>query len=447
MKKEMLKTFVISVITLVLALPASGQMGIEDGSKYGHGQDSINCLMNLSLYREFFKHDNYNDAIGPWRLVFEQCPASSEYIYLDGVKMFRDYADEAKAKGNNARMEEYIDTLMLVYDRRVEYFGGEGNILGRKAIDLLRYRRDDIKSIELAHDWLKKSLQLEQKDSRDAIFVVFVSSSVSLAKTGAIAEDIAIEDYFFATELVDAILAKKKSRKYEEAKAAMDETMMQSGYLTCEKLNDYFEPKFDGNSNDEEFLRTVIKFYDATSCTKANVYAKASELLYTISPTPDAALPLARLFAIKEDYIKASRYYKEALGGEDLDLATVYYELAFVTEQLNDICEAIGYAKKAISINPDFGKAYLLLGDLYIAGKGSLGDNFEQSTAFWAAADKYNKAKTVDPSLASSATKKISDYMALYPNNEELFFRDMKEGDSYLVKGCINEYTTVKAKP
>jgi len=450
MKKEMLKTFVITAITMMLALPATGQMGVEDGSKYGHGQDSINCLMNLSLYREFFKHDNFKDAIGPWRLVFSQCPAASEQMYVDGVKMYKSFIDD------NSDLEiknGLVDTLMLIYDQRTKYFDDEGAILGRKAIDLLRFdfKREDIESVEMAHTWLKKSLELEQKKSRDAVFVVFVSSSISLAKSGTVDESVAIEDYFYATDLIDAILAKKATPSMKRAKETMDETMLSSGYLTCEKLNEYFEPQFEGNTANEDFLRKVIKFYDATGCTRANVYAKASELLYTISPTPDAGLPLARLFAIKEEYVKASRYYKEALSAESLDnetKATILYELSFVTEQLKDFCEAIGYAKQAISINPDFGKAYLLLGDLYIAGKGSLGDDdFAQRTAFWAAADKYSKAKSVDPSLASDAAKKINDYMSQYPNSEDLFFRTLKEGESYLVKGCINEYTTVRARP
>ena len=58
----------------------------------------------------------------------------------------------------------------------------------------------------MAHTWLKKSLELEQKKSRDAVFVVFVSSSISLAKSGTVDESVAIEDYFYATDLIDAIL-------------------------------------------------------------------------------------------------------------------------------------------------------------------------------------------------------------------------------------------------
>ena len=59
---------------------------------------------------------------------------------------------------------------------------------------------------------------------------------------------------------------------------------------------------------------------------------------------------------------------------------------------------------------------------------------------------KYAKAKSVDPSVTADANKKLNDYKNQYPNHEEVFFRDMKDGDSYQVKGCINEYTTVRSR-
>jgi hypothetical protein len=70
MKTQALKTTTLAIIALLFVLPVFSQKGIEDGSKYGKGQDSINCIKNLSLYKEFFKHSNYRDAIGPWRKVF-----------------------------------------------------------------------------------------------------------------------------------------------------------------------------------------------------------------------------------------------------------------------------------------------------------------------------------------------------------------------------------------
>jgi tetratricopeptide (TPR) repeat protein len=133
-------------------------------------------------------------------------------------------------------------------------------------------------------------------------------------------------------------------------------------------------------------------------------------------------------------------------GIDNATRADWYYELAIVTRYNKDYCEAIRYAREAVSNNPNHGKAYIVMGDAIIDSRLDLGEDFEQRTAFWVAADKYAKAREVDPSVNEEATKKINDYASQYPNHEEVFFRDMKEGDPYQVKGCINEYTTVRAR-
>ena len=32
---------------------AFAQKGVEDGSRFGHGEDSIRCLQNISIYSEY----------------------------------------------------------------------------------------------------------------------------------------------------------------------------------------------------------------------------------------------------------------------------------------------------------------------------------------------------------------------------------------------------------
>ena len=38
------------------------------------GTDSIECVKNISVYREFVKQKNYADAVSPWRWAYLNCP-------------------------------------------------------------------------------------------------------------------------------------------------------------------------------------------------------------------------------------------------------------------------------------------------------------------------------------------------------------------------------------
>jgi len=445
MKTKALRSILLAAISLLFILPAISQKGIEDGSKYGKGQDSINCIKNLSLYKEFFKHNNYRDAINPWREVFGQCPGSSQKMYIEGVSMYKKFIESASTP---ERREEMIDTMMLIYNRRMEYYPERnGSVLGRKGIDLLRFRRSDVESMEEGYGYLKQSIEIEQKKSRDAVLVTFVNASITLNKADKLDDNQVIEDYFTVTTLIDQLLA--KGSRWKKAKGNVDDLMLKSGLLTCEALNSYFEPQYEAQKDDQVFLEKLINFYTESGCDKTDLYVAASEQMYVIEPGPKSAHQLARLFMIRSDYPKAAIYLKEAVQGTDIDNKTKaewYFELAVVTRAQEKYCEAIKHAREAIILKSNFGKAYLQIGDCYIYSRESLGDVFEQRAAYWAATDKYAKAKAVDPSVSVEATRKINDAAAQYSNHEEVFFRDMKDGDSYQVKGCINEYTTVRSR-
>ncbi len=446
MKTLTIRSITIAAVAFLMLLPAKAQTGASEGSKYGQGQDSINCLMNLSLYREFFKHNNYKDAIKSWRKVFKECPASSQNMYVDGVKMYKKFISGEK---NPDVIEAYVDTILMIYDQRIEYFNDEANVIGRKATDLLRYRKDKLESIEEAYGYLAKSIELDPEGARDAILILFMNTSVSLHKAGILLQNQTINDYFTASEVIDEKLDRNpNNRRFLRAKENVDDLIMDEGILTCEALNQYYDPRFEKNKNDEAFLNKMIDFYYNSGCDRSDMYVKASEQLYLIQPDHESAYKLARLLVAREEYDKASKYYLEAINGEGSNEQTgkYYYELAQITRVEEETCKAIEYAREAAKKNPNMGDAYVLLGDLYVESRENLGDAFERRTAFWAAADKYIKAKNVDPTTADVADKRLSDYASQFPDSEECFFRTLNDGDAYHVKGCINEYTTVRSR-
>lgn len=49
--------------------------------------------------------------------------------------------------------------------------------------------------------------------------------------------------------------------------------------------------------------------------------------------------------------------------------------------------------------------------------------------------------------MEEETMQKLNYSLGQLPNSEDVFFRDLKEGDTYLVGGCINENTTVQTGP
>jgi hypothetical protein len=277
--------------------------------------------------------------------------------------------------------------------------------------------------------------------------LLFITSGIMLNKEEKIDDNQVIEDYFMVIGILDQL--EGRSSRWKRTRAKIDEIMLKEDIISCDALNRYYEPQFEQNKNDKTFLEKVITFYTASGCDRSDIYVTASENLYRIEPGPESAHKLAILFITRNEFKKAAGYLKEALQGENIGEETRaewYYELAVLSSADKEYCKAIEYAREAINLKSDYGKAYILLGDAFIASRSNLGDDFQQRTAFWAAADKYKKAALVDPSLEEETNQKLTDYLGQYPNSEDVFFRDLKDGDPYLVGGCINEQTTVRSR-
>ncbi len=442
MKGRTLKPIFLVVLAFLLAAPAFSQR--SKVKVYSTDGDGDNCGPNLSAYRTFSKLELYDDAKPTWLKVFNECPAFSETVYLDGVTMYRSFIKEAP---DGPVKEGLIDTLMLIYDRRIENFGGEENVLGRKGRDLLTFRGGDINEVEKAYDMLRRSLELSGKETQDAVMLLCISAGINLAEEGRIDTNQVLADYINVNSIL--VQREKRGTRWERTRESIDDMMLKEEILTCEALNRYYEPQFEQNKENLTFLETVIFSYEAAECDHSAYYAAASEELYKIEPSPESAHNVAIQFITMNDLQKAASYLKMAVEGENIDTETRalwYYELAVVSNANKDFCEAIDFAREAIKLKNEYGKAYFLLGDAYIASRDSLGDDFEQRTAFWAAADKYKKAASADPTLAEEARDRLDEIAAHYPDKEDNFFLDLKEGDPYRVGGCINESTTVRSR-
>ena len=443
-----MKTMCISRFTFLLSLMlVIQQLGFSQAyaqDKASESSESFHRGELLSTYREYFKNDLYDMALDSWWTIFNDFPDISERFYVDGVTLYRHFIKETPE--GHARNTK-IDTLMLIYDQRMTYFGGEGNILGRKGSDILRYRSSDMLQVQAAYGMLKKSLVIDGAKSREPVMLNYISASFILHQNAMIFSSQAMEDYFLVTGLLEQKEGSSSRRK--RTRASIDEMVMKEGILTCEGLDLHFGPQLMQNLEDKDLLLKVIDSYTFVGCKDSELYVLASEELFKIDPGPESAHQLAMLFISRNDLERAAFYLHMAVQDESLaneTRAEWFYELSVVSLAKGDLCEAINFAKEATTNRNDYGKAYIALGDAFIACRKQLGDDFQQQTAYWAATDMYQVAARVDPALTEESSQKLAMCSAQYPGKEDIFFQDLKVGSNYMVGGCIQENTTVRSR-
>lgn len=413
--------------------------------KYGADSASrMECLKNLSLYREFVKQNNINDAINPWKKVFYSCPAASKNIYLDGVKIYR-YLIEAES--DLSKQSAFVDSLMKVYDQRIKYYKEEGFVLGRKGVDFLRYRKDQIEDVKTGYDILSKSINLQKNKSEEAVLVTYMTASETLYKGNVIKNDQVIEDYALLSDIIDAKLIKDcNDEKAVQARDNIDAVFERAGAATCDALKNLFAPKFKAAPNDISLLEKISSLMDKTNCKDDDLYFNASENLHNLKPTSKSAAMVAEMCGKREINEKAIQYYLQAISLEqDNIMKSVYYlQLAGVYRKLEKFSESRDYALKALEANSSAGEAYLIIGNLYAASSSCGVDDLTKAAIYWVAVDKYKQAKSVKPELTEEADRYIETYKKYFPSKETIFFYSLKEGDTYKVGCWINENTEVR---
>jgi len=129
--------------------------------------------------------------------------------------------------------------------------------------------------------------------------------------------------------------------------------------------------------------------------------------------------------------------------------ADMLYVMASIKANENDYPGARELAKQALQFKPDMGKAYMLIGNLYL-GSGKLcgpGTGFQSQIVLWPAFDYLKKAIEVgDDEVKQEAQKMISDYTRYLPTKADITAKKLSVGAPYTVKCWINEETTVKIK-
>lgn len=444
------KMKIIARLVLVFSLgslePVFSQADILQNPDYGPDSTSrLECANNLSTMSEFMKIDLVNYALPSWLAVFDNCPASSKNIYLYGVKIFHKRLANEK---DQVRRKELLDSLMLIYDRRIEYFGQKGRVLGRKGIDLLRY---DQNAIDEAHKILGESIKASGQDAEEAVIVTFMQTSTILFKADQIESKQVIDDYMEATGILSKrIRSGNQDRTTEKALDNVDMLLAESGAGDCMELVGIFTPKFRSDPGNTELLKTITTVLMRRGCEDSELFAKASEKLYEIEPTSDAAYNLAKLFLKREEYKKALEYYNKAIKSSDDQESKAQYNYQAAVLLLNkfeNYPESRSYALRAIDLKSGWGAPYILIGNAYAASSKQCGENdFDRSTVYWAAVDKYIEAKSIDPTVTEEANSLIERFSKYFPNVEDAFFYGYQEGQDYKVGCWINEDTKVRTR-
>ena len=449
----------MKMVTALFALSLSAtavfaQKGVEDGSRYGHGQDSINCLQNISIYTEYVKTNNFQDAFTPWKAVFDETPWAQVGTYTNGAKILRALI---AAEKDGAKQKEYFNLLMKVHDQRIQYLdklntlsrtkSTKGDIMGTKAHDYLSMGGQDMNA---AYAMFAEAVAAEKENLPYYVLMEFVDVSARKTKIDAAHKEQLVQDYIAASGYANEAMkaAKKESAKknYQVAKENIDAYFINSGVATCDNLQEIYAPKVEENKANIEYLKSVITVMQKLGCKESEAYFAASEYAHAIEPTAATAFGCGAMYYKKGDIDKSIQYFDNAieLEADPIQKGEYCYTAAQILFGNKQLSKAKQYARKSIEANGANGKPYILIAQMYATSPNWNDEPALNKCTFFAVIDKLQKAKSVDPSCAEEADKLIRTYAAYTPKDEDLFFIGLKKGQAVTIGGWIGETTTIR---
>ena len=131
---------------------------------------------------------------------------------------------------------------MMIYDQRIKYFGNhpkypEGWVRGRKALDLVKYKRGNREAMKQAYGEFKISFELLGDKSEDVVLFNYLKTSSVLFSQGEFETMQFLNDYLTISTVLDVQITKSsgnsKERK-EKVRESCDELLVKSGAGDCE---------------------------------------------------------------------------------------------------------------------------------------------------------------------------------------------------------------------
>ena len=415
---------------------------------------------NMSLYRGYHKEGNIEKAYEHWEKIYNHAPGESERTYVDGVTFASYFMDNTEDQAEITKWEDLI--LEVNQNRRNCYCSNSKKEYAEEKCDLKEaydryyYVYRDTKGI---YDMFKKGFSAGYEGITFHYIEPYLELTTTLLSERAITGDDALaskEAIYLALDNQDKKNAgdAESLAPYKQLRATADEN-----FKALEMIlygSDHFasiaKANYEASAKDKAARIAAKQYLERKGAKSTPFYGEVTGLIASLDAVKKQTTAAASKVPSRVDLSGTPQEKLASLEAGITDLpasvqASRYYNMAAINlGELKNYSQAVRFARTAIEKDPSYAKAYILIGQSYIAGRGSCGKGFDERMVISAAIDNFYKAKSVstDASVKTDAQNKINKYSANLPTKTAVFERGLKVGDSYNVGCWIGANTTIR---
>ncbi len=428
--------FCLGTVMIIAITPAVAQPG------WNWPEDKAKAEESNALYTDFMKQDNFKEALPHLNWLLTNAPDLNVSLYINGAKIYEGLAD---AETDPAKTVEYQDMALSMYDKRIQYFNDESDVLNRKAYTAYKYYKDNKAKYPELLDLFKKVFDQNGVNTLDNNLLAFMDVVRRYKVSGGDISDAQVIEYY--GQIMDVIDQKKAKKtnldRLEKYSENIDKLLTATVTVDCKFVEDNLGPKMKANPSDLPMAKKVFQLLITGKCSDSPLFVESAKIVHEHEPTYGVAKIIAVKSAADGDNELAFQYYNQAieLADDQQKKAEIYLDMAKINATQGQKSTARANARKALSFDPSMTDAYNLIGNLYFGsfeecrgGESKVKDR----AVFIAAFEMYKKAGN---------TEAMENARGQFPSIGEIFEEGMQEGQSITVGCWIQENVSLQRRP
>jgi len=272
-----MKTRVLLLMVVAGMLVSAGAFA-QDG-----GPDDF--TVHMSTYTEFYNQKNYRDAYPTWRWCFDNCDdkvaeKTTKNVFIQGPTILENIIANREGEAREAA----IDTLLMIYDKRIALYGQEGTHLGSKAIMLNKYRPQNYVEV---FNLISRTFEVAGNSTAYGVLKLYMIVAMNRYNKEEISKDEMVNIYSSISDALASQIENEakedKKAKIEDAAKAVEDLFVNSSAADCKSIIDVFSPKFEADPTNVELAKKIVNLLrkgNSDECKLSDLYMRAAIVMY-----------------------------------------------------------------------------------------------------------------------------------------------------------------------
>ncbi len=391
-----------------------------------------------ALYTDELNAGNYERAAGPFGWFLNNHPQLGTTLYIHGAAIYNGRLDNTS---DDKIKQALLDSLMIIYDLRMQYYNNTAEVTARKAFDHYKHTIRDPNLLEKNLELFDLALNLNDGNIPSFLIIPYLQV-IKLNKQ--INNNLTMEEVMERYNRLSLVMEADEDvnpRITATAESLYLETIAGEN-MDCDMIKDQFGERFRADPSNQKMAKLVFKLMLKGECTQDPLWLEAGRIVAEGDPGYKIYNVLGSVALSTGEFAQAEEFYENALkyAFTNQEISEANFNLGNVKAEQGLKPIATAFYREAISADPGNKKAYNAIGMLYFNSYEECRENknkVRDRSVYLAAYDKFIQGG--NEQLAAAAKEQ-------FPSKVDVFDWDLEVGQEINTDCWMNEMVAIRTR-